>query len=115
MGILGAVLGLIQVMKHIENVDDVGRGIAVAFVATLYGVGSANLLFLPAASKLRIRAKMRLRNQELVMEGVAAVLDGLNPTMIRRRLATFLPHPPLAERAKAAMPAQPLRVPTPQG
>ncbi len=115
MGILGAVLGLIQVMKHIENVDDVGRGIAVAFVATLYGVGSANLLFLPAAAKLRLRANMRLRNQELIMEGVAAVLDGLNPTMIRRRLATFLGAPPANERRHPAVAAQPLRVPSSQG
>jgi chemotaxis protein MotA len=115
MGILGAVLGLIQVMKHIENVDDVGRGIAVAFVATLYGVGSANLIFLPAAAKLRLRANMRLRNQELIMEGVAAVLDGLNPTMIRRRLATFLGSPLMNERRHPAVAAQPLRVPSSQG
>lgn len=115
MGILGAVLGLIQVMKHIENVDDVGRGIAVAFVATLYGVGSANLIFLPAASKLRLRAKMKLRNQELIMEGVAAVLDGLNPTLIRRRLAMFAGSTPPAERRPHPPVAPPLRVPSSQG
>ncbi|MBL0159797.1 MAG: flagellar motor protein [Bryobacterales bacterium] len=114
MGILGAVLGLIQVMKHIENVDDVGKGIAVAFVATLYGVGSANLVFLPAAAKLRLRAKTRLRNQELIMEGVAAVLDGLNPTMIRKRLATFLSTTPPSDRHQAAVAAPPLRVPSSQ-
>ncbi|MGH9610245.1 MAG: flagellar motor protein, partial [Bryobacteraceae bacterium] len=55
IGILGAVLGLIQVMKHLEDMDKVGHGIAVAFVATVYGVGSANLFFLPVASKLKLR------------------------------------------------------------
>ena len=59
IGIIGAVLGLIQVMKNLANIDEVGRGIAVAFVATVYGVASANLLFLPAANKL----KARVRNQ----------------------------------------------------
>src|SRR5262245_3276401 len=53
VGILGAVLGLIQVMQHIDNIQEVGKGIAVAFVATIYGVGSANLFFLPAAAKLK--------------------------------------------------------------
>ncbi len=56
IGIIGAVLGLIQVMKHLANIDEVGRGIAVAFVATVYGVGSANLLFLPAGTKISARA-----------------------------------------------------------
>lgn len=89
MGILGAVMGLIQVMKHIENIEEVGPGIAIAFVATLYGVGSANLLFLPAAGKLRARARARIVCNEMVMEGVAAVMDGLNPKLIRQKLASF--------------------------
>ena len=55
IGIIGAVLGLIQVMKHLENIEEVGRGIAVAFVATVYGVASANLFFLPAANKIKAR------------------------------------------------------------
>jgi len=53
IGIIGAVLGLIQVMKHLENIEEVGRGIAVAFVATVYGVASANLFFLPVANKIK--------------------------------------------------------------
>src|SRR5262249_32493903 len=57
IGIIGAVLGLIQVMQHLDKIDEVGRGIAVAFVATIYGVGSANLFFLPAAGKMRIRIR----------------------------------------------------------
>ena len=59
IGIIGAVLGLIQVMKNLANIDEVGHGIAVAFVATVYGVGSANLFFLPAASKIKARAASR--------------------------------------------------------
>ena len=57
IGILGAVLGLIQVMQHLDNMQEVGRGIAVAFVATIYGVGIANLFFLPFAGKMRIRIR----------------------------------------------------------
>ena len=57
IGIIGAVLGLIQVMKHLEDIRVVGHGIAVAFVATFYGVGSANIFFLPAAAKLRARLR----------------------------------------------------------
>ena len=57
IGIIGAVLGLIQVMKHLENIEEVGRGIAVAFVATVYGVASANLFFLPAANKIKARLR----------------------------------------------------------
>lgn len=89
LGILGAVLGLIQVMKHIENIDQVGPGIAIAFVATLYGVGSANLIFLPAAGKLRARSRSEIVCNEMVMEGIAGVMDGLNPKLIRQKLASF--------------------------
>ena len=64
IGIIGAILGLIQVMQHLDNIDEVGRGIAVAFVATVYGVGAANLLLLPAAGKLRIR----IREEQIVRE-----------------------------------------------
>ena len=57
IGIIGAVLGLIQVMQHLQDINEVGKGIAVAFVATIYGVASANLFFLPWAGKLRIRMR----------------------------------------------------------
>ena len=62
VGIIGAVLGLIQVMKNLENIEEVGHGIAVAFVATVYGVGVANLLFLPAAAKIKARVHARHRS-----------------------------------------------------
>src|SRR5258706_1759133 len=69
IGIIGAVLGLIQVMKHLENIDEVGRGIAVAFVATVYGVGSANLFLLPAANKIKARIREDTQRKELMLEG----------------------------------------------
>ncbi len=89
VGIIGAVLGLIQVMKHLENIDEVGRGIAVAFVATVYGVGSANLFFLPAASKLRSRIHGATQVKELMLEGVVAIIEGLNPKLIRTKLEAY--------------------------
>jgi chemotaxis protein MotA len=89
IGIIGAVLGLIQVMKNLANIDEVGRGIAVAFVATVYGVGAANLLFLPAASKIRDRVKRRMEMTEMILEGVAGIVEGMNPKMIRRKLESL--------------------------
>lgn len=91
IGIMGAVMGLMQVMKQLENISEVGRGIAVAFVATIYGVGVANLILLPAASKIRARAAIDTRLRELVVEGVVCVAEGLNPRLIRRKLESFLP------------------------
>ncbi len=93
IGIIGAVLGLIQVMKNLANIEEVGRGIAVAFVATVYGVGAANLLFLPAASKIRDRVKKRMEVTELILEGVAGIVEGMNPKMIRRKLESLVGDP----------------------
>jgi chemotaxis protein MotA len=94
IGIIGAVLGLIQVMKNLANIEEVGRGIAVAFVATIYGVGAANLLFLPAASKIRERVRRRMEMTELMLEGVAGIVEGMNPKMIRRKLESLAGTPP---------------------
>jgi chemotaxis protein MotA len=90
IGILGAVLGLIQVMQHIDNVQEVGRGIAVAFVATIYGVGIANLFFLPFAGKMRIQIREDNQRREMMMEGVISILEGMNPRMLEVKLAGFL-------------------------
>jgi chemotaxis protein MotA len=89
VGIIGAVLGLIQVMKNLSDIDEVGHGIAVAFVATVYGVAVANLLFLPMASKLNARAKSAVRTRELMLEGVLSIVEGLNPKLIRTKLEGF--------------------------
>ncbi|MEJ2007791.1 MAG: flagellar motor protein [Acidobacteriota bacterium] len=90
IGILGAVIGLIQVMQHLNDISEVGRGIAVAFVATIYGVGSANLFFLPAAGKLKIRLRQEQLTREMILEGVISILEGLNPRMVETKLRGFL-------------------------
>jgi chemotaxis protein MotA len=97
VGIIGAVLGLIQVMQHLDHIDEVGRGIATAFVATIYGVGLANLVFLPAAGKLKIRQRDEQRNKEMMLDGVISILEGMTPRMIETKLRTYLVSP----RAKA--------------
>lgn len=89
IGIIGAVIGLIQVMQHLDHMDQVGRGIAVAFVATIYGVGAANLFFLPAAGKLKQRAREEQRLKEMALEGVISIVEGMNPRMIEIKLASF--------------------------
>ena len=101
VGIIGAVLGLIQVMQHLDNITEVGRGIAVAFVATIYGVGIANLFFLPFAGKMRIRIHDEHQRREMMIEGVISILEGMNPRMLEVKLAGFLndPQQKLKERA----------------
>ena len=90
IGIIGAVLGLIQVMQHLDKMEEVGRGIAVAFVATVYGVGAANLLFLPCAGKLKIRIREALLVREIMLEGVISILEGMNPRIVESKLQGFL-------------------------
>jgi chemotaxis protein MotA len=102
VGIIGAVIGLIQVMQRLDNINEVGRGIAIAFVATIYGVGLANLVFLPAAGKLRIRQQEEQMVKEMMLEGVISIQEGMNPRMIEIKLRTFLfesKRPRLAEGA----------------
>jgi len=89
IGIIGAVLGLIQVMKNLANIDEVGRGIAVAFVATIYGVAVANIIFLPVATKLKARAKEAVHVKELMLDGVLSIAEGLNQKLIRVKLEAY--------------------------
>ena len=105
IGIIGAVLGLIQVMKNLANIDEVGHGIAVAFVATVYGVGTANLLFLPAANKIKARIQAGKQRKELIVEAVSGIVEGLNPKLIRLKLEAYsLGAPP--QKAKDAKPKE---------
>jgi len=90
IGILGAVLGLIQVMQHLDDINEVGRGIAVAFVATVYGVGIANLFFLPMAGKMRLRVRSEYQRREMMLEAVISILEGMNPRMLQVKLSGFL-------------------------
>ncbi len=94
VGIIGAVLGLIQVMKNLANIDEVGHGIAVSFVATVYGVGLAKLLLLPSATKIKSRAKSETQRKELILEGVCGIVEGLNPKLIRSKLEAYIQHAP---------------------
>jgi chemotaxis protein MotA len=90
LGILGAVLGLIRVMESLATPAGVGAGIAVAFVATVYGVGSANLLLLPLASRLRSISRNAAVGRELIIEGVCAVQQRLHPRVVEAHLAGFI-------------------------
>jgi chemotaxis protein MotA len=90
IGIIGAVLGLIQVMQHLDKIDEVGRGIAVAFVATIYGVGSANLFYLPVSGKMKLRIREEQIAREMTLEGVVSILEGMNPRMLESKLLSFL-------------------------
>lgn len=101
LGILGAVIGLIQVMQHLSNIEEVGKGIAVAFVATLYGVGSANLFFLPCAGRLRSMVDRRHVMRELVLEGVIAIVEKNTQRAVEKRLACFLPESAAEEMIKS--------------
>ena len=101
VGIIGAVLGLIQVMKNLANIDEVGHGIAVAFVATVYGVAAANLFFLPAGAKIKARIKAQVQVRELALEGVLSVVEGLNPKLIRTKLEAYAPAAASPKKAKA--------------
>jgi len=89
IGIIGAVLGLIQVMKNLANIDEVGRGIAVAFVATVYGVALANIVLLPAAAKIKARIEGDIEMKELILQGVVGIVEGLNPKLIRSKLEAY--------------------------
>jgi len=101
IGILGAVLGLIQVMQHLDNIAEVGKGIAVAFVATIYGVGIANLFFLPIAGKMRLRLRDEVQRCEMILEAVISILEGINPRMLEVKLTGFL-HDPARQSAQRA-------------
>lgn len=91
IGIIGAVLGLIQVMKNLSDVKEVGHGIAVSFVATVYGVALANVLFLPAANKIKARAHEEAHLRELTLHGVIGIVEGLNPKFLRMKLEAYVP------------------------
>ncbi|KAA6465445.1 flagellar motor protein [Acidobacteria bacterium AB60] len=85
-GILGAVVGLIQIMQRLQDIGEVGKGIAVAFVATVYGVGSANIFFLPWAGRLRLRLRERQVVREMMLQAVLAILEGVNPRTLETQL-----------------------------
>jgi len=90
LGIIGAVLGLMAVMKNLSDPSKLGHGIAAAFTATIYGIASANLLFLPACAKLKSIITQSSGDRELLIEGLVAIAQGENPRNIEVRLAGFV-------------------------
>jgi len=90
LGIIGAVLGLMAVMQNLADPSKLGTGIAAAFTATIYGIASANLFFLPVAAKLKSVIRQRARCQELIIEGLIAIAEGENPRNIESRLQGYL-------------------------
>jgi len=93
IGILGAVLGLIHVMENLTDPARLGSGIAVAFVATIYGVGLANLVFLPVAQKLRSLIAQQVLLREMLVDGLVSIASGENPRMIEDRLQGYVADP----------------------
>lgn len=93
IGIIGAVLGLIHVMGNLSDMSKLGSGIAVAFVATVYGVGLANLVFLPIGNKLKKKVAEEIRFKEMILEGALAIHSGLSPTMTDIKMKSYLEKP----------------------
>lgn len=90
IGILGAVMGLIHVMENLSDPSKLGSGIAVAFVATIYGVGGANLIFLPVANKLKYYVGKKVAERELFIEGLICIANGENPRIIEAKMQGYL-------------------------
>jgi chemotaxis protein MotA len=90
LGIIGTVIGLIEVLRQFSNLSSVGLGIGTAFVSTIYGLALANLLLLPIAHRIRARVTENFETQELIMEGALAIADSTHPAVIRMRLVSFL-------------------------
>ena len=106
IGIIGAVLGLIHVMENLSDPSKLGGGIAVAFVATVYGVATANLLYLPLAAKLKRKLAISMERKVVVVEGVLAIQEGLNPRVLEEKLRAYMGEmasaPAADEKKKAA-------------
>ncbi|WP_455205928.1 flagellar motor protein [Kaarinaea lacus] len=90
IGIIGAVMGLIHVMENLADPSKLGSGIATAFVATIYGVGLANVIFLPVANKLKSQVHLRTQLNEMMVEGVISIAEGENPRNIETKLQGFI-------------------------
>ena len=104
MGILGAVLGLMRVMEHLGTPGVLGSGIALAFVATVYGVGVANLVLLPIAGRIRERAALRARHRELITHALYALHERMNPRLLAQKLRAFSGRVPRIDEISARVP-----------
>jgi chemotaxis protein MotA len=90
MGVLGTVMGMVVVLSHLADPEELGHSIAVAFLATLYGVGSANLVYLPLASKLKLQSEHEAFERRMVVQGILAIQRGDNPAIVGEKLTSFL-------------------------
>lgn len=90
MGIIGTVMGLIHVLGNLSAPTDLGPSIAVAFTATLYGVASANIIFLPIASKIKSRSADEIQNMEFLLQGILSIQNGDHPLIVRKKLGSFV-------------------------
>jgi len=102
MGIIGTVMGLIMVLGSLEDASTLGHAIAGAFIATLYGVFAANIIYLPFGTKIKIKTGRLVTQMEMVLEGILSIQAGENPRVIKEKLLTFLP----PEEKAAAMAAE---------
>ncbi|MFC4768320.1 flagellar motor protein [Effusibacillus consociatus] len=102
MGIIGTVMGLVHVLGNLEDASKLGPSIAVAFIATLYGVASANVAYLPIANKLKIRSKQEVLVRELMIEGILSIQAGENPNILGQKLKVFLAPTNREKDARAA-------------
>ncbi|PKM76982.1 MAG: motility protein A [Firmicutes bacterium HGW-Firmicutes-15] len=91
MGIIGTVMGMVMVLSNLSNPDELGASIAVAFLATLYGISSANLLWIPFGTKIKVKTAKEVLLMEMVTEGILSIQAGENPRVIKEKLMTFLP------------------------
>ena len=105
VGIIGAVLGLIHVMSNLSDIAAVGEGIAGAFVATIYGVAVANIIFLPLGGRIKLRLREEITMKELTLVGVLAIQEGMNPKLVRERLSEFV-HEPGGKKSEGGEPAK---------
>ncbi len=90
MGIIGTVMGMVTVLSNLSNPDELGSAIAVAFLATLYGIASANILWIPFATKIKIKIKRETLLMEMILEGILSIQVGENPRVLREKLGGFL-------------------------
>jgi chemotaxis protein MotA len=96
-GIIGTVMGLISVLKQLDDPNSLARSIAVAFLATLWGLMTANLIYLPIGNKLKAKSEEEVHFRELQMQGIVSIQAGENPQIVREKLTAFLP--PVKEKA----------------
>lgn len=109
MGIIGTVMGLVHVLESLDKPETLGPAISGAFIATLYGVGAANVVFLPVANRLRHLSEAEMALRELTIEGVLAIQAGDNPRIVADKLIAFVPPEERPSAEKAEAPARPAR------